>query len=292
VNTTAELSLRRAGHENRTAVRAHSRIEPSTGWSSLKLRELWAYRELLYFFIWRDVKVRYKQAVLGASWAIIQPLFLMLVFTLFFGRLASIPSDGVPYAVFSYAGLLPWLFFASGLTQSTTSVSASAGLIKKIYFPRLLVPTATVFTGLIDLAVGSGVLVLLMLYYGLTPTLNVLWLPLFVLVAIITSLGVGLWLSALNVKYADVRHAVPFLVQFWMFATPIVYPSSLLDARWQTVYALNPMVGVVEGFRWAFLGTATEPDMMIAVSSLMALAILTGGAFYFRRMERQFADVM
>jgi lipopolysaccharide transport system permease protein len=268
------------------------RIEPSHGWVSLKLRELWEYRELLYFLTWRDIKVRYKQTALGAAWAIIQPFFTMVVFSLFFGRLAGIPSDGVPYPIFSFAALVPWTFFATGLNQSANSLVGSADLIKKVYFPRLAVPVATVFSGAVDFALAFIVLLGMMLYYSVIPTINTLWLPLFFLLALVTSLGVGLWLSALNVEFRDVRYTVPFLTQFWMFSTPIAYPSSLLSEPWRTVYGLNPMVGVIEGFRWALLGTDTAPGPIIAVSSLAALAILVGGAFYFRRMEKTFADVV
>ena len=268
------------------------RIEPSRGWVSLKLRELWEYRELLYFLTWRDIKVRYKQTALGAAWAIIQPFFTMVVFSLFFGRLAGIPSDGVPYPIFSFAALVPWTFFANGLNQSSNSLVGSADLIRKVYFPRLAVPVATVFSGVVDFALAFIVLLGMMLYYGVIPTINTLWLPLFFLLALVTSLGVGLWLSALNVEFRDVRYTVPFLTQFWMFSTPIAYPSSLLSEPWRTVYGLNPMVGVVEGFRWALLGTDTAPGPIIVVSSLAALAILVGGAFYFRRMEKTFADVV
>jgi lipopolysaccharide transport system permease protein len=267
-------------------------IQPSRGWVSLRLGELWEYRELLYFLVWRDVKVRYKQTALGAAWAIIQPFFTMVVFSIFFGRLAKIPSDGVPYPIFSYAALVPWTFFSNGLTQSSNSLVGSANLITKVYFPRLTIPIATVLSGIVDFLLAFVVLLGMMLYYGVLPTVNVLWLPLFLLLALVTSLGVGLWLSALNVEYRDVRYVVPFLTQFWLFATPIAYPSSLLAEPWRTVYGLNPMVGVVEGFRWALLGTDTAPGPIIAVSSAAALLILVGGAFYFRRMEKTFADVV
>jgi lipopolysaccharide transport system permease protein len=268
------------------------RIEPSRGWVSLKLHELWEYRELLYFLTWRDVKVRYKQTILGAAWAIIQPFFTMVVFSLFFGRLAGIPSDGVPYPIFSFAALVPWTFFANGLSQSSNSLVSSASLITKVYFPRLAVPIATVFSGVVDFALAFLVLLAMMLYYGVVPTINALWIPLFFLLALTTSLGVGLWLSAMNVKFRDVRYTVPFLTQLWMFSTPIAYPSSLLPEPWRTLYGLNPMVGVVEGFRWALLGTDTAPGPTIIASSLVAVAILVGGLFYFRRMEKTFADVV
>jgi lipopolysaccharide transport system permease protein len=267
-------------------------IEPSHGWVSLKLRELWEYRELLYFLTWRDIKVRYKQTVLGAGWAIIQPFFTMVVFSLFFGRLAKIPSDGIPYPIFSYAALVPWMFFANGLSQSANSLVGSANLLKKVYFPRLTIPIATVLSGVVDFILAFVVLLGMMLYYGILPTINVLWLPLLLLLALVTSLGVGLWLTAMNVQFRDVRYIVPFLTQFWLFATPIAYPSSLLPEPWRTLYGINPMVGVVEGFRWALLGTDTAPGTMISISALVAVATLVGGAFYFRRLEKTFADVV
>lgn len=268
------------------------RIQPSRGWTSLGLGELWDYRELLYFLTWRDIKVRYKQTAFGAAWAVIQPFFTMVVFSLFFGRLARMPSDGVPYPIFSYAALVPWTFFVGGLTQSAGSLVGSANLLKKVYFPRLAMPLATVLSEAVDFAIAFVVLLGMMLYFGITPTANIVWLPLLILLAVVTALGVGLWLSALNVQFRDVRYVVPFLTQFWMFATPIAYPSSLLDARWRAVYALNPMVGVVEGFRWALLGTNSAPGPMILASSAASLAILVGGAFYFRRMEKSFADLV
>jgi lipopolysaccharide transport system permease protein len=268
------------------------RVAPSRGWVSLKLGELWAYRELLYFLVWRDIKVRYKQTALGAAWAVIQPFFTMVVFSLFFGRLGKIPSDSVPYPIFAYAALVPWTFFANGLTESSNSLVGSANLIKKVYFPRLAVPVAAVLAGLVDFAVAFAVLVGMMLYYGVAPTANVLWLPLFFLLALATALGTGLWLSALNVQFRDVRYVVPFVTQFWLFATPIAYPSSLLPEPWRTVYGLNPMAGVVEGFRWALLGTNTKPGAMVALSALVSVLLLAGGAFYFRRMEKTFADVV
>jgi lipopolysaccharide transport system permease protein len=271
---------------------AVTRIEPSRGWISLKLRDLWEYRELLYFLVWRDVKVRYKQTALGAAWAVIQPFFTMVIFSIFFGKLARIPSDGIPYPIFAYAALVPWSFFSHGLNQSSNSLVSSAQLIKKVYFPRLIVPIAAVVAGVVDFILAFIVLLGMMLYYGVAPTLNVVWLPAFLLLALITSLGVGLWLSTLNVEYRDVRYAVPFITQFWLFATPVAYPSTLLSEPWRTLFGLNPMVGVVEGFRWALLGTDTQPGGMILISSFMALAILITGAFYFRRMEKTFADVV
>ncbi|MBV9866488.1 MAG: ABC transporter permease [Abitibacteriaceae bacterium] len=268
------------------------RIQPSKGWVSLKLDELWEYRELLYFLTWRDIKVRYKQTALGAAWAIIQPFFTMVVFSLFFGRLAKVPSDGVPYPIFSYAALVPWTFFANGLGNSANSLVGSANLITKVYFPRLTIPIATVLSGVIDFALAFVVLIGMMLYYGMVPTINIVWLPFFLLLALVTSLGVGLWLSALNVEFRDVRYVVPFITQLWMFATPVAYSSHLLSEPWRTFYGLNPMVGVVEGFRWALLGTSNRPGLMIAVSSLAAILILLSGAYYFRRMEKTFADIV
>jgi lipopolysaccharide transport system permease protein len=267
-------------------------IRPSRGWVSLNLRDLWQYRELLYFLTWRDIKVRYKQTVLGAAWAIIQPFFTMVVFSLFFGRLARVPSDGIPYPVFSYAALVPWTFFANGLSQSSSSLVASANLIRKVYFPRLVVPISAVMSGAVDFALASAVLLGMMLYYGIVLTAAVVWLPLLLLLALVTSLGVGLWLTAMNVQFRDVRYTVPFLVQAWMFATPIAYPSSLLDEPWRTLYGINPMAGVVEGFRWALLGTETAPGPIVLVSALVALGLLVSGAYYFRRMEKTFADVV
>ncbi len=268
------------------------RIEPSRGWVSLQLKELWAYRELLYFLIWRDVKVRYKQTALGVGWAIIQPVFTMIVFSVFFGRLGKIPSDGIPYPIFAYAALVPWTFFAQGMGQASNSLVGSANLIKKVYFPRLSVPIASVTSGIIDFSIAFVILLGMMLYYGILPTLNVIWLPCLLVLTVVTSLGVSLWLSALNVQFRDVRHVLPFLIQLWFFATPVAYPSSLLSEPWRTLYSLNPMVGVVEGFRWALLGTETAPGPMLIVSSLTALVLLVGGAFYFRRLEKTFADVI
>lgn len=267
-------------------------IEPIRGWASLKLKELWEYRELLYFLVWRDIKVRYKQAALGAAWAILQPLLTMLIFSLFFGRLAKVPSDGIPYPLFSFTALVPWNFFATSLQQSSNSVVGSSNLITKVYFPRLAIPLASVLAGLVDFAISFGVLLLLMAYYRRVPTAHVLWLPLFALLAVLAAVGVGFWLSALNVKYRDIRYIVPFLVQFWMFASPIVYPTSMLPARWRTLYGLNPMTGVVDGFRWALLGTKTAPGPIVAASAIATFLFLTGGALYFRRMEAQFADVV
>ncbi len=268
------------------------RIEASTGWVSLGLRELWQYRELLSFLVWRDLKVRYKQTALGVAWAIIQPLLSMVIFSLFFGRLAKMPSDNIPYPLFSYTGLVVWAYFSHALTQSSTSLVGSANLIKKIYFPRLAIPVSAVLSGVVDFGLAFLVLLGMMFYYGILPTWNSVWLPLFLLLGIVTALGVGVWLSAINVQYRDVPHTLPFITQFWMFATPIVYPSSLLPEPWRAVYGINPMAGVVEGFRWALLGTNTAPGPIILVSAAAAVALLVSGALYFRRMERSFADVI
>jgi homopolymeric O-antigen transport system permease protein len=268
------------------------RIEPSTGWVDLKLRELWAYRELLHFLAWRDVKVRYKQTLLGGAWAILQPFTAMVVFSLVFGRLAKIPSDGIPYPIFNYAALVPWMFFANGLNHVSNSLVNSSNLVKKVYFPRLVMPIASMLAGLIDFLLAFVILVAMMFYYGVVPTVNVLWLPMLLLLALAAALSVGLWLAALNVQFRDVRHIVPFLTQLWLFATPIVYPSSLFSEPWRTLYGLNPMAGVVEGFRWALLGTNTTPGLMVIVSGLVVLGLLIGGAFYFRRMEKTFADMV
>jgi lipopolysaccharide transport system permease protein len=271
----------------------HIRVEPSRGWVSLKLRELWQYRELAYFLTWRDVKVRYKQTVLGAAWAIIQPFFTMVVFSVFFGKLAKIDSDGIPYPIFSYAGLVPWSFFAHGLSQASNSLVGGSNLITRVYFPRLIMPISTVLSGVVDFLLAFVVLLGMMFFYGIVPTVNALWLPLFLLLALVTSLATGLWLSAMNVQFRDVRYTVPFITQFWMFATPIAYPSSLIEnPLLRALYGINPMVGVVEGFRWALLGTDTAPGPIIIASSVAALALLVSGAFYFRRMEKYFADVV
>ena len=267
-------------------------IRPSRGWASLDLESVWAYRELLYFLVWRDIKVRYKQTALGASWAIIQPFFTMVVFSLFFGRLAGVPSDGAPYPIFAFTALVPWTFFAQGLSQSANSLVASQDLLRKVYFPRLVIPAAAVLAGLVDFAISFTVLLGMMAYYGVVPSIHVLLVPLLLLLALVTALGVGLWFAALNVQYRDVAYVVPFVVQFWLFATPIAYPSSLLPERWRILYGLNPMAGVVEGFRWALIRTDTAPGPMLAVSVAAAVAILVGGAFYFRHAERSFADVV
>lgn len=259
---------------------------------SLGLRELWAYRELFYFLLWRDIKVRYKRTAIGAAWAVLQPFLTMIVFSVFFGHLAHLPSDKFPYPVFAFAGLLPWQMFMYALTQSSTSLVANQSLVSKVYFPRLIIPLASSLAGVVDFLLGSVVLAAMMAYYGVAPTAAIVLLPLFVLLALATALAVGLWLSALNVEYRDVQYVVPFLTQFWLLATPIAYSTSLLPGQWRIIYGLNPMAGVVEGFRWALLGRASGFGPLLAVSASVVLAALVGGAYYFRRMERGFADVL
>jgi lipopolysaccharide transport system permease protein len=267
-------------------------LEPSRGLVSLNLRDLWEYRELLYFLTWRDIKVRYKQTLLGAAWAIIQPFFTMVVFSLFFGKLAGVPSDGIPYPLFSFAALVPWTFFAYSLSQSANSLVGNANLIQKVYFPRLVIPVSSVLSGAVDFFLAFGVLLGMMMFYGFWPGWGILWLLPLLLLILVTALSVGLWLAALNVEYRDVRYTVPFLTQFWLFATPIAYPSSLLPEPWRTLYGINPMAGVVEGFRWILLGVPQAPGPMIFASALVSLALLVGGIFYFRRMEKTFADLI
>lgn len=270
--------------------RPHVRIQPSAGWVALDLKELSSYRQLLYFLMWRDIKVRYRQTIMGAAWAIIQPLTAMVIFTLFFGRLINVPSDGIPYPIFSYAALVPWMFFANGVTQGSSSLVISADVLRKIYFPRLTMPAASVISGLLDFSLAFAVLILMMFGFGIIPTQNVIWLPAFVLLLIVSSLGVAIWLSALNVQFRDVKYIVPFLIQAWLFVTPVIYPSSLLSEPWRTISGINPMAGVVEGFRWALLGTDTAPTAITAVSAFVAIVLLASGVYYFRRVERTFAD--
>ncbi|NTU78054.1 MAG: ABC transporter permease [Chloroflexales bacterium] len=266
-------------------------IKPTQGLILLRWREIWEYRELFFFLIWRDVKVRYKQTILGAAWAIIQPVMTMVIFSIFFGRLAGVSSDGFPYPIFAYAGLLPWQLFATALSTAANSLVASASMVQKVYFPRVVLPVSGVLASLVDFSIAMVVLIGLMVWYRVAPTMAVLLLPLFLLQALVCALGVGLWLAALNVRYRDIRHALPFVVQFWLFATPVAYPSSLLDEPWRTLYGLNPMVGVVEGFRWAFLGSE-PPSSMIAFSAVVSLVLLVTGAIYFQSVERKFADVI
>jgi len=267
-------------------------LEPSRGWARLNLGDLWRYLELLFFLVWRDVKSRYKQTSLGVAWAILQPVLLMAVFSVFFGRLAGVPSDGAPYPVFTYAALLPWQLFSHGLNESGNSLVTDRDLLTKVYFPRLVIPVAAVAAGLVDFVLAFVVLLGLMAFYGIAPTGAMLLLPLFVILAAAAALAAGLWLSALNVRYRDVRYTLPFLTQFWLFATPIAYPMSIVPEAWRPLYGLNPMVGVVEGFRWALLGTGDGVGPATAVSAIATLALLVGGLFFFRRMERTFADVV
>ena len=268
------------------------KIEPANAWPSIGLGELWDYRELLYFLTWRDLKVRYKQTALGAAWAIIQPLFMMLVFSLFFGRLAGVPSDGIPYPLFTFCALLPWQLFANSLTECSNSLVRNQNLITKVYFPRLVVPLSAVLGGLVDFAISFLILLVMLPFYGVVPGWQIVALPLFIVLAIMTAMAVGLWLSALNVQYRDVRYTINFLVQFWLFATPVAYPSSIIPARWRVLYGLNPMVGVVEGFRWSILGKPESPGALVLVSTVVVLTLLVGGMFYFRRMEQHFADTV
>lgn len=271
---------------------ACQRIAPPQGWLELNLRELWSYRELLYFFVWRDLKVRYKQTAIGALWAILQPFLTMVVFSLFFGRLAHIPSNGLPHSVFYYSGLLAWIYFAGALQNSTNTMVDNQRVITKVYFPRLLLPMAAVTSGLVDLAIGFVVFLGMLAYYRIAPGPELLLVPLFLLLAVLTALGVGLWLSALNAIYRDVRYIVPFLIQFWMFASPVVYPSDLVPERWRWLYGLNPMAGVVEGFRWTLTGHGQPPNLLLAVSTGMVVILLAGGVIYFQKMEGTIADVV
>ena len=271
-------------------------IEPPRGWGALEFKALWAYRELLYFLVWRDLKVRYKQTALGVAWIVLQPLVSMAIFSVLFGTLLNVPSGEVPYPVFAYAALLPWNYFAQSLTRSSTSVVGSAHLISKVYFPRLLIPASGVLSGLVDFGIAFVVLIGLMAYYGLAPTPAALWLPLFLLLAMGTALGFGLWLSALNVRFRDVNYLIPFLVQIWMYLTPVVYGSTLIPERYRFLLSLNPMTGVVEGFRWALLGDrlaeARPSGALFALSIAIALAVLAGGVLFFRHTEDTFADII
>jgi lipopolysaccharide transport system permease protein len=281
-----------AGREAQSEPLEKTVIEPMSGWVSLQLGQLWTYRELLLFLTWRDVKVRYKQTYFGVAWAVLQPLFMMTVFSVFFGRFAKLPSDGVPYPIFALCGLIPWQLFQYSMAQSSNSLVTSQQLIKKVYFPRLVIPIAAVLDGLVDLSVSSVLLITMMAFYGITPTVNVVFLPLFVLFATATALSVGVWLSALNVQYRDVRYTVPFLTQIWMFATPVAYASSIVPEKWRWLYGLNPMVGVVQGFRWALLGRGSHIESSTFVSIAVVAVVMTTGVAYFRRMEASFADVI
>lgn len=278
--------------ESSSGRRAEILIQPSKGWRAVDLGELWRYRELIFFLAWRDLRVRYRQTLLGILWAVIQPVFTMVIFSIIFGRLARIPSDGVPYPIFAYAALVPWQFFATSLGQASNSLVGSQHLITKVYFPRLVIPISAVLVGIVDLGFAFLVLVAMMIYFGVVPTLAVLILPFLLLLAFVTALGLGLWLSALNVQYRDIRYTIPFLTQVWLYATPVAYPSSLVDEQWRPLVGLNPMAGVVEGFRAALLGTPSPSVLLLAASSAVAVVLLVTGLYYFRRMERRFADVV
>jgi lipopolysaccharide transport system permease protein len=267
-------------------------ITPPSRWWENPLRELWEYRELLYFFVWRDIKVRYKQTVLGAAWAVLQPLLTMLMFSLFFGKLAHIPSDGLPYPVFYYTALLPWTYFATALQTGTNTIVNNQHVITKVYFPRLTLPLSAVLSGLVDFAISFGMLVMILLHYGIRPMRTLVFLPAFLLLAISTALAVSLWLSALMAIYRDVRYVVPFLVQFWMFASPVVYPTALVPQRWRWLYGLNPMAGVIEGFRWSLTGHGNAPGLLTGISVTAVVLVLLGGVAYFQRMETTVVDVV
>jgi lipopolysaccharide transport system permease protein len=295
-----KLPVEPSGLESALAARASTSrlaaqalvIEPVGRWPRLDLRELWRYRGLFFFLVWRDVKVRYAQTVLGAGWAVLQPVLSMVVFTVIFGRFAKIPSDGVPYSVFALAALVPWTYFSTALTGASESLVASTNLLTKVYFPRLVIPFAPVLAGLIDFAIAFAVLLALMLAFGFVPSTSALALiPVRVMVMVMTAAGAGCWLSALNLQYRDIRYVVPFLMQVWMFASPIVYPMSIVPERYRTVYALNPMVGVIEGFRSSLLGTTTVPWSTIGISALAGAVLMVSGTYYFHRMEDAFADV-
>ncbi len=267
-------------------------IRPSTGLAALNLRDLWTYRELVFFMIWRDVKVRYKQTLLGAAWAVIQPVLTMLVFNFIFGTVAKVPTEGIPYPIFSYTALLPWGLFSTALNNASRSLTANQNMVTKIYFPRLVLPLASVLGGLVDFAIAFLILIVMMIYYKVSPTPAIWTLPLFIILTVVTALGVALWLSAINVQYRDVNYVLPFLTQFWLFLTPVAYSAKVISDKWQLVYSLNPMAGVVNGFRWALLGTNTGPGLTMGVSIGISLVFLVTGLFYFRAMERTFADTI
>jgi lipopolysaccharide transport system permease protein len=267
-------------------------IEPERGWVSLNLKELWAFRDLLFFLSWRDISVRYKQTLLGVAWAIIQPFLSMIVFSVFFGRLAKVGSDGFPYPLFSYAALLPWQYFSSALSGAANSMVGNSAIVTKTYFPRMIVPLAAVITPLFDFMISFVFLLILMAFYQVAPTWNILWLPLFTLLAMVSALGIGLWLSAMNVQYRDIKYAMGFLIQLWMFASPVAYSTTVVPEEWRIVYGLNPMAGVISSFRWAILGANTGPDAMTFVSVGVSVLLLISGAYYFRRMEKSFADMI
>jgi lipopolysaccharide transport system permease protein len=268
------------------------RITPPAGWQLLPAKELWAYRELLYFFVWREIKIRYKQTAIGAAWAVLQPFLTMLVFSLFFGKLAHISSEGLPYPIFYYSALLPWMYFASSLQNATSTIVDNQRVITKVYFPRIALPLSAVLSGLVDFGISFLLFVVMMMYYHIRPTLALLWLPAFLLLAMLTALGVGLWLSAMNAIYRDVRYVVPFLINFWMLASPVGYGSSIIPEKWRWLYGLNPMAGVIEGFRWSLAGHSMPPGHLLIASTAVVLAVLAGGIAYFQKMETTVADVV
>jgi lipopolysaccharide transport system permease protein len=268
------------------------RITPPGRWWAIPLGEMWNYRELLYFFVWRDIKVRYKQTAVGALWAVLQPILTMLVFSLFFGRLAHIPSNGLPYPIFYYCALLPWMYFSVALQNATNTIVDNQRLITKVYFPRLILPLSSVFSGMVDFGVSFLMFIVMMIYYGIRPTPAAFLVPVFLMLAVLTALGVGLWLAALNALYRDVRYVLPFLIQFWMFASPVAYPSSLVPEKWQWLYGLNPMAGVIEGFRWSLTGHGQAPGGLLFASLGVVIVILLSGVAYFQKMETTIADVV
>lgn len=278
------------------AIKTHDvpvlRITPPSRWWVLPFGELWEYRELLYFFVWRDIKIRYKQTVIGVAWAVLQPFLMMLVYSLIFGRLAHLPTDGLPFPIFYYSGLLPWMFFAAAMQAATNTIVENQRLITKVYFPRLLLPFGSVLAGLVDFAVSFSMFVAIMLYYHVWPTPAALWFPLFVVLAVVTAMGVGLWLSALNAIYRDVRYVLPFLVQFWMIASPVAYPASLISPKWRWAYGLNPMAGVIEGIRWSLTAHGDAPGRLVLTSAIVAIVVLVSGIAYFQRVESTIADVV
>lgn len=278
--------------ETQTRSAATIVIEPSRGLADFNLKEIWDYRDLMFFLAWRDINIRYKQTILGAAWAVVQPVMTMILFTIFFGRMAGVPSEGAPYPLFAFAALLPWQYFSTTLGNAANSLVNNSNLLSKVYFPRLLIPLTSLFPPAIDFLIAFVVLIGLMFYYHWAPTLNVIWLPLILILAMLTTLGAGLWFAAMNVKYRDVRHIVSVLVQFGLFISPVAYPSRIVPMPWLNLYALNPMVGVIEGFRWALLGTGPAPLRLIAISSLAALALFISGLYYFRYTEKTFADVI
>jgi homopolymeric O-antigen transport system permease protein len=291
MNSVSSANLTPDEHATMAARATVLRITPPSRWWVIPAAELWQARELVYFFVWRDIKIRYKQTAIGAAWAVLQPLLAMLVFTLFFGKLAHIPSEGLPYQVFVYAGLLPWMYFAASLQNATNTIVENQRVITKVYFPRLVLPLSAVLSGLVDFAISFLIFAAMMVYYHIRPTMQILWLPAFLLLAVLTALGVGLWLSALNAIYRDVRYVLPFLVQLWLFASPVIYPPSLMSAKWRWLFGLNPMAGVIEGFRWSLAGHGDPPGRLILISAATVGVILLSGLAYFQKTETVMADI-